>query len=50
MSKEVTVEVMDKIFDDAFEGIDVSNNDKSEPNSVSLTQIRDAYNESRENY
>lgn len=47
MSKEITVEAIDKLFDDAFEDIDVSADIKSERNSVSLKQIYEAYEESR---
>ena len=47
--REVTNDI-DQVFDEEFEDIDVSSDYKSEPNSVSLTQIREAYNESRENY
>ena len=47
--REVTNDI-DKEFDEMFKDIDVSENIKSEPNSVSMTQIREAYNESKENY
>lgn len=47
--REVTNDI-DRIFDENYEDIDVSESIKSEPNSVSLTQIREAYNESKENY
>lgn len=45
--REVTNDI-DRIFDEEFEDIDVSNDYKSEPNSVSLTQIYDSYMESKE--
>ena len=41
---------IDDWFDDKFEDIDVSSDDKSEPNSVSYSQILDSYNESKEQY
>lgn len=47
--REVTNNI-DKEFDEMFKDIDVSSDCKSEPNSVSFTQIREAYNESREQY
>ena len=47
MSKEIKI---DEWFDEVFEGIDVSSDDKSEPNSVSYSQILDSYNESKEQY
>ena len=46
--KEITVETIDNRFDEAFEDIDVSENDKSERNSVSLKSIIEAYEESRQ--
>ena len=47
--REVTNDI-DKEFDEMFKDIDVSEHIKSEPNSVSLTQIYDSYMESKENY
>ncbi len=47
---EVRLEELDKWYDAAMEGIDVSANDKSEANSVSMTQILDSYEESKEQY
>jgi hypothetical protein len=47
--REVTNDI-DKEFDEMFKDIDVSENIKSEPNSVSMTQILDSYMESKENY
>lgn len=41
---------IDEWFDEHFEGIDVSSDDKSESNSVSYSQILDSYNESKEQY
>lgn len=41
-------EDIDKEFDEMFEDIDVSEHIKSEPNSVSLSQIYDSYMESKE--
>ena len=41
---------IDDWFDEKFEDIDVSSDDKSEPNSVSYHQILDSYNESKEQY
>lgn len=41
---------IDDWFDEKFEDIDVSSDDKSEPNSVSYSQILDSYNESKEQY
>ena len=45
--REVTSDI-DKEFDGAFEDIDVSSDVKSERNSVSLTQIMEAYEESKQ--
>ena len=45
--REVTTDI-DRIFDEMFEDIDVSEDVKSEPNSVSMTQIYDSYMESKE--
>ena len=45
--REVTTDI-DRIFDEMFEDIDVSESIKSEPNSVSMTQIYDSYMESKE--
>ena len=45
--REVTTDI-DKEFDEMFEDIDVSSDIKSEPNSVSMTQIYDSYMESKE--
>ena len=45
--REVTFDI-DKEFDEMFEDIDISSDIKSEPNSVSLTQIYDSYMESKE--
>lgn len=47
---EVRLEDLDKWYDEAMENIDVSSDDKSEPNSVSMTQILDSYEESKEQY
>ena len=44
--KEVNI---DNWFDNEFEDIDVSSNEKSERNSVSFKQIYEAYLESTEN-
>ena len=48
MCKEVKLEDLDRWYDAAMENIDVSANDKSERNSVSMSQIMDAYEESKE--
>ena len=45
--REVTTDI-DRTFDEMFEDIDVSEHIKSEPNSVSMTQILDSYMESKE--
>ena len=45
--REVTFDI-DKEFDETFEDIDVSSDVKSERNSVSLTQIMEAYEESKQ--
>ena len=50
MTKEINVKDFEEAFDEAFDEIDVSANDKSEPNSVSFQQILDSYEESREQY
>ena len=46
--KEIRVNEIDKFVDDMMEGIDVGANDKSERNSVSFSQIMEAYEESKE--
>ena len=46
--KEIKLNDLDRWVDDMMDGIDVASNDKSERNSVSLRQIMESYEESRE--
>ena len=48
--KEIRVNDLEKWVESTMERIDVSANDKSERNSVSYSQIIEAYEESKEQY
>lgn len=49
MLHEITIEKIEDQFDGLFEEINKLNEDLSERNSVSMKQILDSYNESKEN-
>lgn len=48
MMKEMTIENIEKTFDDLFKEIDCLNEDLMQGNSYSLNQAYEAYKESKE--